>query len=347
MPTDLPRLIPNTTAPGWPGHPSPAGRFAGTIRTDSPEGCAIALLGMPDDTGVKLNGGRPGASEGPAAFRAALARMGAASPAGFDWPGVFDAGDVVAAGTEMDAAGDDSCDAESRLGEPCHHHDALHATHARVTEAVRAILDLGLFPIGIGGGHDLTFPFVRALTEWVPLLEVVYFDPHLDVRAEIGSGMPFRALVEQCGVAGLHNVGASELVNTAEHVAYFTSHNGTLHPDPHPHPTGATGQSPVPNYQRPDLSDDDLFGATGPDLAVSFDLDLLDASCAPGVSAMNPCGWSSPDAATAVRAAGRCARVRCFDIMELSPPHDRDSCTARLAAHLFLTFLRGYAERTP
>ncbi|MDQ7013365.1 MAG: formimidoylglutamase [Planctomycetota bacterium] len=314
MPTDLPRLIPHTTAPGRPGHPSPAGRFVGTIRTDSPKGCAIALLGMPDDTGVKLNGGRPGASEGPAAFRAALARMGTATPAGFGWPGVFDAGDVVPA-----SASNEPKNAESDA-------DRLHTTHARVTEAVGAILDLGLFPIGIGGGHDLTFPFVRALTARVTPLEVVSFDPHLDVRAEVGSGMPFRALVEQCDVAGLHNVGASDMANSAEHVEYFTSHNGTLHPD-----DGC----------------DDLFGATGPDLTVSFDLDLLDASCAPGVSAMNPCGWSSPDAATAVLAAGRCARVRCFDIMELSPPHDRDNRTARLAAHLFLTFLRGYAERTP
>ena len=50
----------------------PAGRFAGTIRHDSPDGCAIALLGLPDDTGVGLNNGRPGAKDGPAAFRAAL-----------------------------------------------------------------------------------------------------------------------------------------------------------------------------------------------------------------------------------------------------------------------------------
>ena len=318
-------IIPHTTAAGWsPPRHRPAGRFSSTIRTGSPEGCAIALLGMPDDTGVKLNGGRPGAAEGPAAFRAALARMGTATPAGFAWPGVFDAGDVVPA-----SAGNEPKHAESDA-------DRLHATHTRVSEAVGAILDLGLLPVGIGGGHDLTFPFVRALAERIPAarvptervspLEVVYFDPHLDVRAEVGSGMPFRALVEQCGVAGLHNVGASDMVNTAEHVEYFTSHNGTLHPHDGHH---------------------ELFAASGPALAVSFDLDLLDASFAPGVSAMNPCGWSSGEATAAVRAAGRCARVRCFDIMELSPPHDRDARTARLAAHLFLTFLRGYAERTP
>lgn len=307
------RPIPHTTAPRWPKRP--VGRFSSTIRTDSPAGCAVALLGLPDDTGVRLNHGRPGASEGPSAFRSALARMAAEAPAGFDWPLVFDAGDVLVAATEDEDESNGLSDAER-----------LHRTHSLVTEAVGAILNLGLLPVGIGGGHDLTFPFVRALADRVSPLEVVYFDPHLDVRAEVGSGMPFRALVEQCGIAGLHNVGASELVNSAEHVEYFTSHNGALHPHDGPH---------------------ELFAASGPALAGSFDLDLLDASCAPGVSAMNPCGWSSREAAAAVRAAGRCPRVRCFDIMELNPPHDRDGRTARLAAHLFLTFLRGYAERTP
>ena len=35
--------------------------------------CRVALVGLPDDTGVELNNGRTGASKGPAAFRAALA----------------------------------------------------------------------------------------------------------------------------------------------------------------------------------------------------------------------------------------------------------------------------------
>ena len=41
-----------------------------------PAGSRVALVGLPDDTGVELNNGRTGASKGPAAFRAALARYG-------------------------------------------------------------------------------------------------------------------------------------------------------------------------------------------------------------------------------------------------------------------------------
>ena len=304
----MPRPIPHTIHARWPDRPDT--RYAGTIQTDSPEGCEIAFLGMPDDTGIKLNNGRPGANDGPAAFRRALAHYGTAAPEALTWPVVYDAGNVPAAG---------------------HNAKTLAETHGRVTEAVGAILDAGLFPIGIGGGHDLSFPFIRALAERITResgaegrLEVVAFDPHLDVREEVGSGMPFRALVEQCGIKTLHNFGANPLVNAREHTAWFAAHGGTMHP----------GES------------FDAFFANAPcDLAVSFDLDLLDAAYAPGVSAMNPYGWTPAQATAAVLAAGRCPRVRCFDIMELSPPNDHADRTSRLAAHLFLTFLRGYAQR--
>lgn len=296
------RPIPHTNHPRWVDRP--VGRFSGTIRTDSPEGCAIGLLGMPDDTGVKLNHGRTGAADGPAAFRRALVRYGVAHPDDRDWPVVYDAGDIQPAGQDP---------------------KAIHETHDRVTEAVTKMLGLGLFPVGIGGGHDLTFPFVRAVANLGKPLGVVYFDPHLDVREEVGSGMAFRALVERCGVAHLHNFGASDFVNGREHLTYFAHHHGRIHRD---------GECEA------------LFAQEGGDLAVSFDLDLLDAAHAPGVSAMNPAGWSVPQAAAAVGAAGRCGRVRCFDIMELSPPHDQFDRTARVAAHLFLSFLWGFAERT-
>lgn len=307
----MPR-VPHTSPPDWPeGTLAPgSGRFASTIATDSPDGCAIALLGLPDDTGVGLNHGRPGAAHGPAAFRQALARYGSAVPGDFDWPRVFDAGDVVPA----------EPDSPDRVA-------ALHATHDRVTQAAGALLDLGLMPVAIGGGHDLTFPFVRALSSRRETLAGVYFDPHLDVRPETGSGMPFRALLEQTCVDAVEIFGFSELVNSREHLEWFLAHGGSI------------GEE----IDIDNSLDDSDRGR--PDMFVSLDLDVIDMAFAPGVSAMNPAGWTPRQAEAAVFAAGLSERVRCFDIMELSPPHDVGGRTARLAAHLFLTFLRGYTER--
>lgn len=288
--------LPHCQPGRWPDE-IPSGRFASRIERDSPEGCRIGLLGMPDELGVKLNGGRPGASEGPTAFRAALARYGAAEAIGIDWPGVFDAGDI----------------------DPS---DELDETHERVSAAVEAMLAADLFPIGIGGGHDLTYAFVRPVARRLPGMVGVYFDAHLDVRAEQGSGMPFRRLVEDCAVRGLHVQGLDRFANTTEHVTWFQGHGG--------HIDGMGPSDPMP--------DGDLF--------VSLDLDVIDQAYAPGVSAMNPNGWSPETAEAWVRAAGRCTRVRCFDIMELSPPNDAQGRTSRLAAHLFLAFLDAFRERT-
>lgn len=288
----------------------PASRFASTIQRESPDGCAVALLGLPDDTGVRLNGGRPGAAEGPRGFREALARYGVAEPQGWDWPRVYDAGDVTPA-----EGGDEG---------------ALHETHRRVTEATRAILDMGLFPVAVGGGHDLTYPFVRAVAERAApaRLSGVYFDAHLDVRETVGSGMPFRRLVETCGVRALHVHGLSPLANAREHAAWFEAHGGVIVPP---------GASDPSSAGLPEADDGGLFA--------SFDLDVLDASHAPGVSAMNPDGWTVREASAWVERLGRLPALRCFDIMELSPPHDDRGRTARVAAHLFLCFLRGFAAR--
>jgi arginase family enzyme len=266
---------------------------------------------LPDDLGVRLNGGRPGAAEGPTAFRAALARYGVAEPAGFAWPGFFDAGDVVPAEGDSEAS--------------------LHETHRRVTEAAAAIHDAGLFPIAIGGGHDLTYPFVRAAVVHVrrqrpqATFGGVYFDAHLDVRESAGSGMPFRRLMEDCRVGPLNCVGASALVNSGEHAAYFESKGGAINGKPL-----KAGAAPPP---RTDAG------------FVSLDMDAFDQAYAPGVSAMNPAGLTPLQVSGALAQLGASREIVCFDVMELSPPHDEQGRTARLAAHMVLSFLAGFARR--
>lgn len=305
-------MIPHVAPPVYPSTVR-QGRFAATIVRNSTElaedggsralvgKCRVALLGIPDDTGVELNHGRPGAVQGPHALRQALVRYGAASPmnsgvdAAVSYPRVFDAGDVVPAKT-------------------------LEETHERVTEATAAILDLGLFPIAMGGGHDLTFPFVRAVAAKFGPLQGVYLDAHLDVRPEPGSGMSFRSLLEGGHASRLACVGVDPLSNTHEHLEYLWSRNSAA-------------------YRDADAVDIRGFGGESP-LFVSLDLDVIDMAFAPGVSAPNPCGFTPEQAARHVEAAASNPRVKCFDIMELSPPHDEGGRTSRLAAHLLLRFLR-------
>lgn len=297
----MPGIIPHVLPPNWPANIAPS-RWAGTVRTNTPEGCAVGLLGLADDLGVRLNGGRPGARDGPRAFREALARYGVAEPHAWQWPVVYDAGDVQPAEGVTEAA--------------------LFETHRRVSAAAAALLDLGLLPVGIGGGHDLTFAFMRPVVERFSVSTAVYCDAHLDVRPQPGSGMPFRALVEQCGVRRLEAHGLSDFVNSREHVEWFSLHGGIGAGEPR---------------QAVELPREDCV--------MSIDLDVIDAAFAPGVSAPNPAGWSAREACLYAAAAGRSPRVRAIDIMELNPACDHDQRTARVAARLFLEFLRSLARR--
>jgi formiminoglutamase len=84
------------------------------------------------------------------------------------------------------------------------------------------------------------------------------------------------------------------------------------------------------------------FGGPG---FVSIDLDALDGAWAPGVSAVNPDGLDVSTVGVLAERAGRTENVLQIDFMELSPPHDLDGRTARVAAHLFLRFLAGLMAR--
>lgn len=307
-------MIPFVAPPIWPE--VRPGRFAHTIVVNRQElaedpafqgevaKCQVGLLGVPDDTGVRMNHGRPGAAAGPHAFRAALATYGVASPAGTDtlappYPRVFDAGDVLPGPTLAD-------------------------THDRVTKATLALLQRGLFPVCVGGGHDLTFPFVRAVAQHHGSLDGLYFDAHLDVRPEQGSGMPFRALLEGGFARTLHVVGLNPLVNSREHEQYFLSKGGQV----------TTYFAPPETLRAMPLS------VTQSPMFCSLDMDVFNVAHAPGVSAINPAGLSPLDVERLLATLTSSGRLRCFDIMELNPTYDIDHRTARLAAHMFLVALR-------
>jgi arginase family enzyme len=80
-------------------------------------------------------------------------------------------------------------------------------------------------------------------------------------------------------------------------------------------------------------------------LYVSFDMDAVASAYAPGVSAPAANGFTAGEAVSMVHDAARHPAFRAFDVVEVNPEYDIDGRTAKLAATLIATVIRGIAER--
>src|SRR4051812_40492798 len=119
-----------------------------------------ALVGFPQDEGVRRNGGRPGAAEAPAEIRRWLYRL---TP----WDAETDADLAEAPPLDL---GDVRLDGD------------LEAAQQALAEVVAAVLAAGAVPVVLGGGHETAFGAYLgyAAAGWpVGLINV---DAHLDVR---------------------------------------------------------------------------------------------------------------------------------------------------------------------
>ena len=295
------------------------GRLAARLQRASHHGCRCALLGLPDDLGVQLNGGRPGANAGPSQFRSELARFGVS------WDGL--------GGRELDLRIFDAGDVEPAPGED---EAALLETHRRVLEAVGFLQAHGMIPVCIGGGHDLSLPAISALSRrHGAALGGINLDAHLDVRTRVGSGMPFRHLIESgyLDPQRFAEVGLGRFSNDAADLEWISGRGARLIF------AEALLEQPLEVSQL-------LNHVTrGGPAFVSIDLDGLDQSVAPAVSAPSPLGVRLHDAARLAEAAGAHPLVQHFYLMEFCPRFDLDSRTARSAVLLFLHFVAGLVVR--
>ncbi|HEU4951502.1 MAG TPA: formimidoylglutamase [Holophagaceae bacterium] len=270
----------------------------------------VLLLGLCNDVGVVANGGRPGAAEGPAAFRAAF---GALPVRVLQGRRLVDAGDIPASAP---------------------YEAFLEGAEAAVATAVRA----GALPLVVGGGHDSAYGIYRGVAATGPAA-VLAVDAHLDVRPTQGpnSGNPFFRMLE-AGLRGpdLAQVGLVRCVNAADQETWLRLKGASLH-----------FLEPGREAQALDAAKGALeaFTARGRRIHATVDLDAIRAADAPGVSALNPWGLDARTVLAIARACGACPALRAFDLMELAPALDRDGQTAKLAAFLAAAFLEGLASR--
>ena len=303
----------------WHGGADPDGetgrRWHEIVRpfAEHPQAQAV-LLGFACDEGVRRNHGRPGAAKGPAALR----RMASTLPA---WPGlqIADGRDVRCDDTDLESA------------------------QARQAERVAAAIERGALPIGIGGGHEIAYATYRGILQSkvpsgrkIERLGILNFDAHFDLRRDqrATSGTPFlQALVDAAGSersVSYRVLGISETANTQALFDTARRHNVQHVLDTELLARDLAAQ----------LSELAIWMASIDALHLSFCLDVLPQSVAPGVSAPAARGVGLDLIEPLLVEAAGSGKLVAADIAELNPAFDRDSATARVAARLLWLIVR-------
>jgi formiminoglutamase len=273
------------------------------------------LLGFAVDEGVRRNNGRPGAADGPAAFRAAFARIPIMQE-----HRVPDLGDVACNDGDLEAA------------------QARHAS--RVADLVTS----GGLPVCIGGGHEVAWATFQGITQSRPDMRrvlAINIDAHFDIRASMHStsGTSFRQMHAWCAAQNIefayHVLGISEFANATELFDRARAMQATWVIDELLQHESALSSASQQLHDR--LGQ---HSAPGDVVYLSICLDVLRAGDAPGVSAPAALGVPLAHVERLVDTVMASTSVAAVDIAELNPTHDRDGATARIAARLAARIIR-------
>ena len=281
----------------------------------------VGIIGMPVDEGVKRNGGRIGAKEGPSAIRAEFYKRSPFVIGKENSPSkvhVFDFGDIKPGKT-------------------------LEESHDFLAESVEALISAHIIPVVLGGGHDIAYPNFVGFSKGKQTVGVINIDSHLDYRKlnpKRHSGTAFRQMLDHLNsplnAMNFVEVGIQSFANSQEHYSELIERGATVFSLRDVREDGITKVLDLA-YELATTSTDSLY--------VSFDIDAVHSSDAPGVSAPLPTGLTAEEFLTAALFAGKRRKTRIIDIVEMNPKYDVDGKTACLAALAIMYFLTGVANR--
>jgi len=287
----------------------------------SAEGLDACFVGVPFDIGTS---NRSGARFGPRQIRAESCLIRpynmATRAAPFDSLSVADIGDV-----------------------------AINTFHveksmAIIEKAYDEILAHGCRPLTLGGDHTVALPVLRALKRKYGPVGMVHVDAHADINdtmfgEKIAHGTPFRRAVEEGLVEGRRvvQIGLRATGYAAEDFDWPRAQGFRV---VQAEECWHKSLTPLMAEVRQQLG-------PGP-VHLTFDIDGLDPSCAPGTGTPEIGGLTTIQGIEIIRGCRGLDIVAC-DMVEVAPPYDPSGNTALLAANLLfemLCILPGVQYRT-
>ncbi|MDH4315583.1 MAG: agmatinase [Gammaproteobacteria bacterium] len=274
------------------------------------DGVDLVISGVPLDTATT---NRPGARFGPRAIRAASTIMAWEKPYGlkfdpFDKLAVIDYGDCFL-----------------EFGRP-------QNVPAQIEEHAWKIIDRGPGLLSLGGDHFVAYPLLKAhARKHGAPLSLLHFDAHSDTwedeEGRIDHGTMFFHAVKE----GLVDPATSVQIGLRTQNDDTLGFNVLDGPWVHENGIGA-----VIRQTRKVLGDRPVY--------LSFDIDCLDPSFAPGTGTPVCGGLSSYQAISILRGLAGINLVG-MDVVEVAPAYDVGEITALAAAHLAMEMIGLYASR--
>ncbi|MGN0857653.1 MAG: arginase [Stenotrophomonas sp.] len=288
---------------------------------------AVSLIGVPTDVGA----GHRGARLGPEALRIA---------------GLPEA--LAARGVDVRDCGNLAGPVNPWQGpvDGYRHLDEVVAWNRLLMQATRAELDAGRLPVMLGGDHCLGVGSITAVADWCraqgKTLRVLWLDAHADFNTSAVTpsgnvhGMPVACL---CGLGpdGLTTMGQHSPVLLAEQIRQI----GIRSVDPEE--KRLIKQHQVDVYDMRYIDENGMKRTMQAALAgidanthlhVSFDVDFLDPSIAPGVGTTVMGGVNYREAQLVMEMIADTGLMGSLDIVELNPLLDHHNRTAELAVDL-------------
>lgn len=297
-------------APNAPTHKDPSDERLGQIvevpesESEITKGSTV-IMSFPCDLGVRLNHGRAGAHRAAVEIRRVFYPMlgnCGAKGAILGRGKIFDIGST-------EVLGENLADDQAKLG-----------------QAAAYFLERGCFLAILGGGHETTYGHFLGYANTGRNVSIINIDAHHDVREADGptSGTPFRQALEHGGgfLQSYQIIGAQPQCFSSKYLSYLKTKNADVHWRDEVRTEGprSVAQRALANVPE------------GSDILLTLDMDAVDQSAAPGVSAPCADGLTSFELFPLLHELVNDPRVSSFDVVEVNPEFDLDNQTARLAA---------------
>ncbi|MGD8416415.1 MAG: agmatinase [Pseudomonadales bacterium] len=275
-------------------------------------GLDVAIVGVPLDIGTS---NRTGARYGPRQIRAESVLVRpygmATGAAPFESFQVADTGDVALNPYSL----------EKSIGLIEAHYDALLAHD--------------VIPLSLGGDHTIALPILRAVSRKHGPVGLVHVDAHADMNdtmlgERVTHGTIFRRAIEEGLVdpRRMVQIGLRATGYAADDFDWARRQGVRVVPA---EDCWYRSLAPLMDEVRASL------GSSGP-VYLTFDIDGLDPSVAPGTGTPEPGGLTGSQGLEIIRGCFGLNLVGC-DLVEVSPPYDTTGNTALLAANLAFEML--------